>query len=1134
MRIRAPFILRYACVLGMISVSLTTVLSQNERSKEIDSLFHLQDEFMAEQKFSEAMAVLESLSVILEAQEGDPGLMHARLANARGKIHEKNAAYPDAEVEYRKALGIQEVILGEEDLDYAETVNNLGISLMFQERFEEARESYLKAGNIRKNILGEHHPDYARSLNNVANTYLYQGDFAQAEAQYLKANEIREKSSGPNTEQYAGTLMNLASLYLYQGRANRAADFIDQACSTYKNTLGDGHIKYAICLSNLGNVQNSLAEYDQSAENYRKAEMIFHRHLPSEHPDILLCKEGQIASYQHKGYLELYRDKTMEILEVRRRTLGENHTEYLNSLANVIQIFQELGELDKSETYIQQLVTTRILKLGEDHPNTLEAEMIKSSFLSSIGDLEEAIRIDEKVITKYKNLESASPFVLAQYYDKLSHHLLNNLQPARADSFSRMAVEIYTRQEDGDVFSLIQAMEHLAMANARMGRYQEARSWFEKSIEKSINQVGEWSPATITKKANYLMMLHRSGELADADVLVNSLVEYLSRTNLTDFETRNYLIGVLLTHSHITKDYSNVYAYAQELYQSQVQRMNRGFSHLSDAERENFIQNQLGPHLGSIALLAARAGNNELNAIVYDMALVMKGAQLRSRKNTLLYILQQEDEESYVQYAKLMGVRRALAAAYVDSDYDPAKLNQLEQQQSELEKELARRSSTYRTSADSKGLTHQEIQKQLQSGEAAVEFILYPEESDRANPVYRYGALVMKWNEPGVDFVDLCSESDLEDVLSSGSEDGNHHLATLYTARGLQPEKRLSTSRELYPLIFQPLEQVLSSIQTIHYSPVGLLHRLNLGAVPIDRQGYAMDRYQFNRMSSTGMIAHKNQPEQITSEDLAIVVGGIDYDEATEVISDASISETLSDAIRGPIQSGIHRGNVGQKGWAFLEGTLEESEQIREIMESAELKCTVYSGKDATEDRIKKLGRSGRLGRVLHVASHGYFFPDPKGHEQVYQHQFSMSDHPMIRSGLILSGANRVWLGGEQPSEQEDGVLTALEISQMNLTRTELVVLSACETGLGDIRGEEGVYGLQRAFKIAGAKYLIMSLWQVPDHETKEFMTTFYHNWLGAHDARKMTIPDAFRKTQQEMKERFGDPYSWAGFVLVE
>jgi CHAT domain-containing protein len=144
---------------------------------------------------------------------------------------------------------------------------------------------------------------------------------------------------------------------------------------------------------------------------------------------------------------------------------------------------------------------------------------------------------------------------------------------------------------------------------------------------------------------------------------------------------------------------------------------------------------------------------------------------------------------------------------------------------------------------------------------------------------------------------------------------------------------------------------------------------------------------------------------------------------------------------------------------------------------------------------------------------------------------YRQSDNPLIRSGLILAGGNHAWNTGKSvKTGLHDGILTAYEISQTNLSNTELVVLSACETGLGDIEGNEGVYGLQRAFKIAGAKYLIMSLWKIPDLQTSEFMTQFYKNWL----ENKMTIPDAFRQTQQEMRRRFLDPFGWAGFVLIE
>ncbi|MCC6279519.1 MAG: CHAT domain-containing protein [Saprospiraceae bacterium] len=137
----------------------------------------------------------------------------------------------------------------------------------------------------------------------------------------------------------------------------------------------------------------------------------------------------------------------------------------------------------------------------------------------------------------------------------------------------------------------------------------------------------------------------------------------------------------------------------------------------------------------------------------------------------------------------------------------------------------------------------------------------------------------------------------------------------------------------------------------------------------------------------------------------------------------------------------------------------------------------------------------------------------------------------MVRSGLLMAGANQAWQTGKKVDGLEDGILTAYEISQMDLSGTELVVLSACETGLGDLEGNEGVYGLRRAFKIAGAKYLIMSLWKVNDQSTRELMTEFYRQWL----ENGQTIPDAFTAAQKTLRKKYPDaPYHWAGFVLVE
>jgi len=217
--------------------------------------------------------------------------------------------------------------------------------------------------------------------------------------------------------------------------------------------------------------------------------------------------------------------------------------------------------------------------------------------------------------------------------------------------------------------------------------------------------------------------------------------------------------------------------------------------------------------------------------------------------------------------------------------------------------------------------------------------------------------------------------------------------------------------------------------------------------------------------------------------------------------------------------------------WQYLPGTEKEVNTIDSLGQQKKYAVFSKSGNVATEESIKAL--SGNASPVvLHIATHGFFFPDPKTdtikNKFASANVFRQSDNSLFRSGLLFAGANNAWTG-KQIAGIDDGILTAYEVSNLYLPNTKLVVLSACETGLGDIEGNEGVYGLQRAFKIAGVENLIMSLWKVPDLETGEFMQLFYKNIFD-----KQSITDAFYNAQAIMKNKYrNEPFKWAAWILV-
>jgi CHAT domain-containing protein len=219
------------------------------------------------------------------------------------------------------------------------------------------------------------------------------------------------------------------------------------------------------------------------------------------------------------------------------------------------------------------------------------------------------------------------------------------------------------------------------------------------------------------------------------------------------------------------------------------------------------------------------------------------------------------------------------------------------------------------------------------------------------------------------------------------------------------------------------------------------------------------------------------------------------------------------------------RNDSPNAAWKYLVGTQLELERISKIFKSKKIPIQERTGLAASEADFKKQQVETLSPSVIHFATHGFYYQNAT---QSATKSFQSASNPLIRSGLVMAGANRVWLGNKPYLNSEDGILTAYEISLMNLSNTKLVVLSACETGLGAIEGSEGVYGLQRAFKMAGVERILVSLWQVPDKQTAELMEKFYTYLLD-----NQSIQTAFAHAQQDMKEKYA-PYYWAGFVLIK
>jgi len=314
-----------------------------------------------------------------------------------------------------------------------------------------------------------------------------------------------------------------------------------------------------------------------------------------------------------------------------------------------------------------------------------------------------------------------------------------------------------------------------------------------------------------------------------------------------------------------------------------------------------------------------------------------------------------------------------------------------------------------------------------------------------------------------------------------------------------------------------------------------VLNQVSLGVVPAADGRLLLENYDLRIVSSTkDLLRQPGKP----SSNTAVLVGNPDFglDETRYRTALKSVQRTEVAALRTTPGAAIQR-SAELRGGSLnpLPGTQVEVEAVSSVLTKQRWNVEVFTQQNALEETVKRV----RNPRVLHVATHGFFEADQERKSQeraagAERERPTSLEDPMLRSGLYFAGADRARAGKTAAEDLDDGVLTAYEATQLNLQGTELVVLSACETGLGETSAGEGVFGLRRALQVAGAEAVLMSMWAVPDKETQELMTLFYQQWLGGEDKHQ-----ALRESQLEMRERvkkrYGEdrPRLWGAFVLV-
>ncbi|MBK9220616.1 MAG: CHAT domain-containing protein [Saprospiraceae bacterium] len=972
----------------------------------------------------------------------------------------------------------------------------LNISKNLREK-GELDKSFELALAIEKEALekfGRNSVVYGNSCINRGKWHLAKSEHKEAEKWYFEAIDIFKTLYGTEHNLYAKALNNLGVLYYWMGKFEKSEPIYLQVRDIQEKAVGLNHIDFAVSLNNLALLYKELGRYDIAEPYYKNSYALFKKILGENHPQYARSVTNLGVFYFITGNYAKAEPLYLESKEVREKSIGKKHPDYGVSLTNLGTLYSEMGNLNKAESY----------------------------FL-------EATQIFEQVVGKNHPQYAQSLYNLASLYIQLNkdNQTLELLLEAKAILLN----ELGTKHPD-----YVNCIQLLARAYKTVHNFEQAELYQLEALEIQKEITGKNHQGY----ARALIGLAKLYMDTDRDLLAEPLLSeahtILKQELGIDFSGYASTVFYLALVNENKKNYKQANFLLNEYVTLDQEKLIKSVNYLSSEELNKYAE-VISNHSGSLQSINYRrkyheVNTTELSKTILNMALFQKGFVLNAASR--LNLLTGETIESKELNAKLQGYKRRLAKEYSKNNIERnnQEITELEDKTNGIEKELAQKVLGYSEAISQ--VKWEAVQSKLLPDEAVLEFVNFKLDFPKETDSVLYVAILLRAEDSLPVFIPLFEEKQLSLILNTFPAEAQ---SALYASRGASPVKVHNYS-SLFDLVWKPIDPYLIYTEKIYMTTSGMLHRLNFNAMEIANDSILGDKFKLVQLGSTRQLVLTQN--KIWDQTSAVLFGGINYD-----LSDTIESTNFDSQTKSNLDTNTTAINTSTfSAWSFLPGTDQEVGIIQEQFKKRKIPVTQYRGANATESQFKQIGNGNASPRILHISTHGYFFPDPKDKQldtslnNTFQAALKFNKQPMLRSGLIFAGGNKAWQGIKTKDGEEDGILTAYEISQMNLSNTELVVLSACETGLGDIQGNEGVYGLQRAFKIAGAKYLIMSLWQVPDKQTSLLMTTFYKKWLEAKGPTKvgntLSIPDAFRAAQKELRDGGLEPYYWAGFVLVE
>jgi tetratricopeptide (TPR) repeat protein len=966
---------------------------------------------------------------------------------------------------YQQILPQLKELVGENHPYYWKSLANVADCFAALRKYKEARPYYEQLIN---NSAAQSSPNYPVWLINLGGFYYETGKYQESEKLFIQALQSYESQMQGVEVDYIETLEIVANLYKNQGRFTEAEKLYSKAIDFCKKQFGEKHFTFTTLQNNLAKLYKSLGRYEDAEQIYKQALARFTKADENSTAYAQLLNDYAVL-YSDAGKFKEAEPYFETALSIFQKQTGEKSAEYANVLQNYGNLQRKMGRFSEAITNFQKCLSIRKEVLGELHPDYAVTLNALASLYKKAGNFEKAEPLYQEALNIRKNLFGEENPEYATSLDNLANFYQNTQQNAKAEPLYKKSLEIRKKIFGANHPIIAASMNNLAVLYTSTKQFAQAEQFYKDALAILKTNLSDKHPNYLATLNNFCMLLQEQGKFQVAMPLF------------------------------------------QQLTQNTLSLIQKNFSTLSENEKRQFWAVNK-PYLDNFVLFTANCvkgkipKNEALAGEALDLLVMTKGIILNSTGKARKEILTSKDAQLLAQYDEWVKLREMIAKlsnlGTAELKRRGINLDSLENKAKNLEKSLSAKSKAFDEAFSSKVISWKDIQKRLSDKEVWLEFLRVQGE----NKEVLYVVFAVKKDSKNPEVLTLNNGKILEQE-------------ELYFYKN--SAKFRKEDKESYKNFWKPLETLIGNAQKIYYSPDGVYSQINpLALWDTEKNEYLWDRADIIFLTSAKDLLEKSTATKLQGK--ALLLGNPFYqiDNNLKINADAiNLDEQSSYWIQNPV-------------FTSLPATDKEISNIESILQKLNgLQVKKLLRAEATETNLKK--EMGQY-NLLHLATHGFFIPSDfeERSNAIISTEIAEdsqeSNDPLLRSGLILAGVTDYFVNAKRSPDQEDGILTAYEIMNLPLDNVNLVVLSACETGLGKVQAGEGVYGLQRAFRIAGAKNLIMSLWKVDDTATQELMQSFYSELL-----KNPNQVQAFRNAQKQIREKYKHPYYWAGFVML-